>query len=102
MSIIIVKDEKSAASVKPGDSYFIDVWPPADQEDQEITEEMLALADKLEQLVRDNIAAPQVPSKSQLNKMKEADVVKLAVDMGIEASTDDKKSDTIKKILKEK
>lgn len=40
-----------------------------------------------------------IPSKSALNKMKEADVVKLAIDLGIDASVDDKKSDTINKIL---
>lgn len=106
MSVIIVKDDKTALSVKPGDAYFIDVFPPPEDEEQLITDEMLAEADRLEQVIRDNIAEPveepkpvKTPSKSALNKMKEADVVKLANDMGIDASVDDKKSDTIKRIL---
>ena len=38
-------------------------------------------------------------SKSQLNKMLEKDVVALANSMGIEASVDDLKADTVQKIL---
>ncbi len=38
-------------------------------------------------------------SRSTLNKMSEADLVEMAIDMGIEASVSDKKSDTIDKIL---
>ena len=40
-----------------------------------------------------------VYTKSALNKMLEKDVVKLANDMGIEASVDDLKKDTVAKIL---
>ena len=38
-------------------------------------------------------------TKSSLSKMKEAEVVKLALKLGIDASVDDRKSDTIDKIL---
>lgn len=38
-------------------------------------------------------------TKSSLSKLKEIDVVKIAVDMGINASVADRKSDTIDKIL---
>ena len=48
---------------------------------------------------RFNPAANDSYTKSALNKMLEADVVKIANDMGIEASVDDLKKDTIEKIL---
>lgn len=38
-------------------------------------------------------------TKSQLNKMKEAAVVEIAKQMGLEASVDDKKADTVNKVL---
>jgi len=38
-------------------------------------------------------------SKSKLNRMPEADVVEIAISLGLNASVDDKKSDTIAKIL---
>ena len=44
-------------------------------------------------------ANDKVYTKSALNKMLEKDVVKLANDMGIEASVDDLKKDTVAKIL---
>lgn len=38
-------------------------------------------------------------TKSQLNKMLEADVVKIAIALGLKASVADKKADTIKAVL---
>ena len=48
---------------------------------------------------RFNPAANDSYTKSALSKMLEKDVVKIANDMGITASVDDLKADTIAKIL---
>jgi len=48
----------------------------------------------------DESASTPIHSKSSLQKMLEVDIVKLANAMGISASVDDLKADTIQKILK--
>ena len=45
------------------------------------------------------VGASKTYSKSELSKMLEKDVVALANDMGLDASVDDLKADTIQKIL---
>jgi len=44
-------------------------------------------------------SAPQIHTKTSLNKLLEKDVVEIAVGMGIDASVNDLKADTIAKIL---
>lgn len=58
MPVIRVTNIKTAQSVKLGDAYVIDVYPPPEQENQEITPQMLSLADRLDELVRDNLDKP--------------------------------------------
>jgi len=102
MSVKTVRTEKDALSVKLGESYIIDVFPPPEQENQEITPEMFKEEERLEKIINDNLSKPKIRvnfTKSSLGKLNESDVVDIANGMGIEASVSDRKSDTIKKIL---
>jgi hypothetical protein len=47
----IIKSAADIKNIKRGDSYLIDVFPPADKEDQTVTEKMLAEEQRLQRLI---------------------------------------------------
>lgn len=49
--MLIVKNQADAAKIKPGDQYIIDVFPPANDELQDITQAMLDQRDQLQEFI---------------------------------------------------
>lgn len=61
----LIKNQGDAKKLKLGDSYFIDVFPPAEKEDQTITEKMLDKRDKLQAFIDKHLAADKKQKKER-------------------------------------
>jgi hypothetical protein len=96
---IVLKTIADATKVKFGDSYFIDPFPDPSDELQDITPEMFELSEAIQVAVEHHLANPRKFTEKELRKMREPEVVQIALNLGIEASVKDRKADTIQRIL---
>ena len=99
---------EDVVGIKAGESYIFTGYPDPPVTDEEIEkfDDNFAAAQKLEasleQAIADELAKASGTykyTKTELNKMREAQVVEIALSLGLEASVRDRKSDTIKRIL---
>ena len=108
-----IKTIKDVKGIKFGDQYIIDIFPDDPEEFLKNEEALLKLDAEITAAVEKEVAVNMVKeaaqtqldkneektyTKSDINKMKEAELVELAKSLGIDASVKDLVKDTRKKI----
>jgi len=53
---VVIKKKSDVKKLKAGEAYILDVFPPADQEDQTVTQKMLDERDQLQKYVEEHLA----------------------------------------------